>query len=70
MVRKLTLDEVKKTFSDQKCILISTEYIKARGPLQYICNCGSETIHTVKQFKQSLRSDQHDQTVCNYDPIH
>ena len=57
MVRKLTLDEVKKTFSDQKCTLISTEYIKARDSLQYICNCGSETIHTVTlaHFKEGQR---------------
>lgn len=57
MVRKITLDEVKKTFSDQKCILISTEYIKARAPLRYICNCGSETIHTVTlaHFKEGQR---------------
>jgi very-short-patch-repair endonuclease len=53
--RKYTLEIVKQIFKDQKCELISTEYINPRTKLDYICNCGNISSITFDHFKRGVR---------------
>ena len=46
-VIRYTIEDVRKVFSDAGCTLISTEYKNTETKLQYICNCGSQTIHLI-----------------------
>ena len=57
MPRGFTYDEVKKTFEDAGCTLVSTEYLGNKKKLQYKCNCGSNDIHeiTLQDFKRGDR---------------
>jgi hypothetical protein len=48
-----SIDSVRQTFDKEGCKLVSTTYIRSKIPVEYICNCGSATIHkiTVQQFR-------------------
>jgi len=52
---KYTFDEVKKTFEDNNCKLVSTEYINQVTNLDYICECKNEAKITFKMFLTGQR---------------
>jgi 5-methylcytosine-specific restriction endonuclease McrA len=46
---------VKEFFESKNCTLISTEYIKAKSKLDYICECGTTASISFDKFKQGQR---------------
>lgn len=48
-------DEVFTYFKDNNCILLSTEYMNNRTPLDFICECGNESTTTFDSFKRGCR---------------
>jgi hypothetical protein len=52
---KYTYQQVKKTFEDNKCQLISTEYKNQITNLDYICECKNEAKITFKMFLEGQR---------------
>lgn len=52
---KFTYEHVYNYFKEQKCELISTEYINPRTKLDYICNCGNISSITFDHFKRGVR---------------
>lgn len=53
--KKYTIGEVKKVFADSGCTLLSEEYINAKGKLNYICQCGSESSVSLTNFLNGQR---------------
>lgn len=47
---KYTFNEIQKIFSDQECVLVSTEYINQLSELEYICKCKNKTKVILKIF--------------------
>jgi hypothetical protein len=47
---KYTFKECQKIFSDQKCILVSTEYKNQNAELEYICKCKNQVKTSLKIF--------------------
>lgn len=47
MPARLTIDKVRDAFSKAGCRLISTTYTNQQEPLDYICSCGSDKVHTI-----------------------
>ena len=54
-MRKLTYEHVRKVFEDGGCELLSNEYIGARVPLSYRCNCGNESVISLNNFQKGQR---------------
>jgi len=52
---KYTYQEVQKTFKDNNCQLISTEYTNQITNLNYICECKNEAKITFKMFLEGQR---------------
>jgi hypothetical protein len=52
---KFTYDYVKQYFEDNKCVLLSTEYINIKNPLNYICSCGNISKICFDTFKHGSR---------------
>jgi len=48
--RRYTYEFVKQCFEDRGCILLSTEYINNKTPLEYICLCGEYNKVSFKSF--------------------
>lgn len=46
---------VKEYFADNNCRLLSSEYIKAKSKLNYICECGTVACISFDKFKQGQR---------------
>lgn len=57
MPRGFTYDEVKRTFEDAGCTLISTDYQGSKKKLQYKCNCGNDDTHEI-MLQSFLRGDR------------
>lgn len=49
---RVSLEEVKKTFEENGCILISTDYKGNAEPLEYICKCGEKATTTYASMKR------------------
>jgi hypothetical protein len=52
---KHKIEEVKLIFKENGCELLSTDFITARGSLEYICSCGKQSIITLDNFKRGKR---------------
>jgi hypothetical protein len=50
-----TIEEVRKIFEENGCILLSTEYKQASQKLKYICECGNESEITFNHFQSGER---------------
>ena len=50
-MKKLTFEEVYKTFKDEGCVLLETEYINAHNKMKYRCSCGNESVIRFYSFK-------------------
>jgi 5-methylcytosine-specific restriction endonuclease McrA len=46
---------VKEFFETKGCTLLSEEYVKAKGKLDYVCECGTVAQITFDKFKQGQR---------------
>jgi len=49
--RRLNLDYVKKYFEDEKCTLLSTEYVNDATKLEYVAQCGHTNRIVLNSFK-------------------
>jgi len=58
---RLSFSEVKKTFEDGGCILLSTSYKNSQTPLDYICECGTKSRINLSNFKMGKRCNK-----CRY----
>lgn len=47
-VKKISIEELKKEYEDNGCVLLSKEYKGAKGYLDYICQCGHK--HTMQYY--------------------
>lgn len=52
---RLTLLDVQKTFSEQGCMLLATEYINNNTLMPYICSCGEQSEIILRNFKLGTR---------------
>jgi len=59
---KYTYSYVRNYFEEQKCELLSDNYVNNRTILNYICECGSESVTTFTNFQQGKRCFQ-----CGHD---
>ena len=50
----LSYEEVEKRFSDNGCVLLSTEYSGSKVPLEYMAKCGHKTTARLNNFVHSL----------------
>jgi hypothetical protein len=50
--KRKTIDEVRKVFEKYGCVLLSTIYVNAKSPLDYICVCGNPSITTYDVMKR------------------
>lgn len=50
-----TYEEVKTSFEKEGCRLLSTTYINAKTPVEYICICGKESTIIYQNFKRGAR---------------
>lgn len=57
-VLKTPFEEVKQYFKDQRCELLSTEYINNHTSISYICSCGNKSETNFCDFKQGRRCDK------------
>ena len=57
-MKKLNYNYVKQYFKDQKCELISTEYINNIYLMDYICNCGNKSKISFTSFKRGSRCNK------------
>lgn len=55
MRRQLTYEIVRKAFDDEGCTLVSTEYVKKKDKLDYICSCGNKAKISFDKFDQGQR---------------
>lgn len=55
MVRRFTFEEVREYFNNQDCVLLSSEYVRSKEPLTYICSCGEYGMTSFDKFKQGHR---------------
>ena len=55
MAEKLSYEVVYKTFNDEGCELLETEYINNHTKMKYICECGNESEITYNKFQQNRR---------------
>jgi hypothetical protein len=53
--RRKSIEEVRKIFEENNCVLLSTEYKKASQKLKYICECGNESEITLNHFQRGER---------------
>jgi hypothetical protein len=53
--KKWTFEEVKQYFSENGCVLLSTEYINTKQKLDYICSCKNPSKITFTHFKNGVR---------------
>lgn len=53
--RRLTYEEVQKTFEDGGCTLLSEVYINSMTPLEYACSCGNKSKILLGNFKKGSR---------------
>ena len=53
--KKLTLEEVKQLFLDGGCEFLDDEYVNARNPHNYKCECGRTSKICVGHFKSGVR---------------
>ena len=53
--RKLTFEFVQKTFEDNGCKLLETEYVNSLMPMSYICKCGNKSKIIFNSFQQGHR---------------
>jgi hypothetical protein len=58
MSKKYTIEEVRKIFEDEGCILQSKVYKNARTPLDYICECRNESKISLDNFKRGKRCNR------------
>lgn len=49
------IEEIRKMFSDEGCELLSTEYVNAHTPVDYICKCGSPHSIAPNSFRAGRR---------------
>jgi len=54
-LKKLTYEEVKKTFEDNGCELLETEYIDSKTKMKYRCSCGNISKIRFGDFKRGYR---------------
>lgn len=75
MSRKLTYEEVKKTFEDGGCELLEERYRDCDTPMLYKCSCGETARISLWCFKQGQRCKQcgikkrSDSTRFNYEEV-
>lgn len=50
-----TFEEVYKSFKEEGCELLETEYINSATKMRYRCECGEESLITFSKFKQDQR---------------
>lgn len=52
---KWDFEKVKNFFEEQGCTLLSTEYVRAKDKLSYVCNCGNESEISFDKFRSGQR---------------
>ena len=50
MPPRLLYEDIVKTFESKGCKLVSSNYLSNKKPLEYLCSCGSKTVHKVKLY--------------------
>lgn len=55
MPRKITYEEVFEAFSEAGCKLLSTEYVRAKEKLKYVCSCGNASEISYEKFSKGQR---------------
>lgn len=53
--RKTPFDEVKQTFIDAGCLLLSEKYVNSQAKLSYVCSCGETNEIAFSKFKMGQR---------------
>ena len=57
MAQVHSLEYVKQIFEQNNCILLEINYVNSKLPLNYICNCGKQSLITFKNFAQGHRCE-------------
>lgn len=74
-MRRRTYEEVKTLFEEASCVLLSTEYHRAKDKLRYICSCGNESEIVFDKFRVGQRCSKckvkkmADKTRKSYDEV-
>lgn len=53
--KRASLDDVRKIFEEQDCILLSDEFKNSNEKLDYICSCGTKSSIKLSHFKNGSR---------------
>jgi len=53
--QKYTIEEAKKLFAQEGCLLLEKKYINNNTPMKYICSCGEESSIRMRVFQNGNR---------------
>ena len=63
-MKKLTYDEVTRTFTAQGCKLLTKTYKNSKQKLTYLCKCGHKRTTSLTHFKTYISQKKYNYTIC------